>query len=257
MERRVALLLGAVGLLVPSVAAAVDERPFLFATDVGTPAPGGLVAGYRVTWGAATTGAVRPIGSAGLGHQGFLHEINAEVGLVDRVSAQAFGLVSPPDTGDTAPIAAAFGGAVRVRVLGRRGGPFQLTVAGGAMRDLSGYAAMQGRVVATGDIGRLRLTGDALVEHSLRPGADAVDLIVVAGASYAVVPWLRAGVEYVGQDLEGAFDDGEVEGVRHLVGPTVSFFSAAQRLQFVGGCGFGLSAQSPGVVARGGVVYTF
>lgn len=243
-------------LLFPTVARAVDERPFVFATDARIADPGSFLAGYSITYGGVSNGAVRPIGTVSLGRQGVMNQINAEVGLVDRVSAQVFGLLASPDAGES-NLAVSVGGAMRVRLLGTQNGPFQLTAAVGGLRDLSGYGAVQGRLVATGNLGRLRWTGDALVEHSMRPGADAVDLIVVAGATYAVLPWLRAGVEYVGQDLEGAFDPEEVEGVRHMVGPTVSFFSVEQRLQLVGGCGFGLSALSPGVVARGGVVYSF
>lgn len=232
-------------------------RPFLFAQDTRTARSMRVLGSYRVTWG-SSAGALRPIGANALGVPGFLHEFGGEFGLTDRVSLRVYGLVVDPTTSATGgPVQGTVGGEFRARVLGGADGPHQLTVGLGAMRELRGDVAFQARVAGTMQFGALRLAGNLVMERSTRGDADGVDVIVVAGASYAVTRWLRVGAEYVGQDLEAAWDPEEREGVRHLAGPTVSLFSERAGLQFVGGPAFGLNRDSPDVVVRAGLSYGF
>lgn len=232
-----------------------DDRPFQFSADGDTTAPRRVTAQYTVTWGASSEGAIRPIGAASVGLAGVLHMASAEFGIVEGLSLRAYGLLA--QGGADVPMAATAGGELRARVLGRAGGPWQVALHAGVLRELSGAAAVQGRAVVTGNVGRLRLTANLLVERSTRPRADDVDVIVSAGASFAMTSWLRAGVEYIGQDLEAAWDDEELEGARHLLGPTIAVRSERQGLQLVGGPAFGLSASSPSLVLRAGVQYAF
>jgi hypothetical protein len=78
-----------------------------------------------------------------------------------------------------------------------------------------------------------------------------------AGASYRVVSWFRAGVEWVGQDLEEAFDDGAEGGARMFVGPTGAFQLLQDRLSIVAGPSVGLSSGSPKLLGRLAVAYGF
>ena len=256
MRRVWSLLRGSltcVCVLLPCVAHA-EERPFLFAQDATTTAPGTADAQYRFTIGVTTGGAVRPIGAAALGTPGSIHELGAEVGLLPRLSVRLYGLgelgLRSSDAYATA------GTEVRVRVLGAANGPLQLTLGAGALREFSGAIAVQGRAVASATWGPLRLTADALFEHSFRMRADPVDIIVTAGASVAVNAYLRLGVEYMGQDFEAEFDPAELEGPRHMLGPTFAVRLASQHLQIVGGPSFGLTPLSPPVVFRLAVVGT-
>lgn len=249
-----ALALGAYA----STARAQTDRPFLFANDSRTPRALRGLATYRVTWGAAGNGALRPIGAGALGQAGFLHEFGGEVGLNDRLSLRAYGVLSDPSSGGLGgPVTGTFGAELRGRLLTTADQRHQLTVSVGALRELSGALALQARVVGTMRFGALRLVGDLLMERSTRRAADGVDVIVVAGASYALRPWLRAGVEYVGQDLEALWDDEEIEGARHMAGPVLALVSERHGLQLVMGPAFGLSSTSPGLVVRAGVQYTF
>lgn len=232
-------------------------RPFLFAQDSRTARPMRVLGSYRLTWG-SSGGALRPIGANALGAPGFLHEFGGEFGLGDRFSLRVYGLVVDPATSATGgAVQGTAGGELRARVLGDVDGPHQLTVGLGVLREFGGDVAFQARVAGTMQFGALRLAGNLVLERSTRGDADGIDVIVVAGASYAVTRWLRFGAEYVGQDLEAAWDPEEREGVRHLAGPTVSLFSERAGLQFVGGPAFGLNRDSPDVVVRAGLSYGF
>ena len=59
--------------------------------------------------------------------------------------------------------------------------------------------------------------------------------MVQAGASYRVAGAFRAGVEYVGQDLEESFSAGAEGGARHFVGPIASMQLLDNRFTVVAG----------------------
>jgi hypothetical protein len=243
--------------LASSRSARADERPFAFADDARTPEFRGVDAFYYGTWGVVgSNGAVRPIGAEAVGTFGSVQQIGAEGGIAPRVSLRAYGLAQIGlEPGVTL---ATGGGEVRVRAIGENRGPFQLTFAGGALRQFDGTPALLGRIVASwSPVERLRVTADASVMHALRTGADAVDIVFVAGVSYRVVSIVRAGAEYIGQDLEAAFDPDEIEGVRHMAGPTLTFDIARERVQVVAAALFGLGPTSPPVALRLGALCSF
>jgi hypothetical protein len=65
--------------------------------------------------------------------------------------------------------------------------------------------------------------GNLLLEKPLASDRDGVDVMLTLGLSYDLTKSLRLGVEAVGQDLEGFWDDEEAEGgARLFVGPTAS-----------------------------------
>jgi hypothetical protein len=94
-------------------------------------------------------------------------------------------------------------------------------------------------------------------ERVFAPGRDSIDVMVMAGANYRVAGPVRLGVEYVAQDLEGAADPGETEGMRHFVGPTTSIELLGKRLSLTAGPALGLSPNSPRIVGRAGLAYAF
>ncbi len=241
-----------------AMASAQTDRPFVYASDARTPQQLQTLATYRLTWGGAGNGALRPIGAAGLGAPGFMHEFGAEVGILDRLSARVYGVVSDTSSnGLGGNVSGTVGGELRGRLWSSADRRHHVTLSVGALRELTGSLALQLRAAGTFRFGGLTLTGDVTLERSTRNAADRVDVIVVAGASYAVRPWLRAGVEYVGQDLEALWDPDEIEGARQMAGPTVAFVSERYGLQIALGPAFGLTPQSPTAVLRAGVQYAF
>jgi hypothetical protein len=81
--------------------------------------------------------------------------------------------------------------------------------------------------------------------------------MVQLGASYRVYGPFRAGVEYVGQDLEETFSPEAEGGARHLVGPIASLQLLESRLSLVSGPAVGLTSTSPTFVYRLAASYGF
>src|SRR5207245_8740491 len=95
----------------------------------------------------------------------------------------------------------------------------------GAVREFGGALGGFVEVSSNCDLGRLRLAGTAHLEQIPAPGRDPLDVIAAVGASYRLSSAVRAGVEYVAQDLEGLAGDDEDEaegGIRQLVGPNLA-----------------------------------
>ncbi|HEY8039040.1 MAG TPA: hypothetical protein VIF15_04570 [Polyangiaceae bacterium] len=107
------------------------------------------------------------------------------------------------------------------------------------------------------DLGRLRLGTTVHAEHVFSTGRDPVDVMVQLGASYRVAGAFRAGVEYVGQDIEETWSPAAEAGARHFVGPTASMQLLQDRLTMVAGPAVGLSAFSPSLLGRFALAYGF
>jgi hypothetical protein len=106
------------------------------------------------------------------------------------------------------------------------------------------------QVAMSGDIGRLRLNGMLHGQHTFADGRDPLDVMVDLNASFRIVGRFRAGIEYVGQDLEESFSPGAEGGPRHFLGPVASLQLWHDRLTLIGGPSIGLSSISPDFVAR-------
>jgi hypothetical protein len=106
------------------------------------------------------------------------------------------------------------------------------------------------QLAMSGDIGRFRLDGMFHGQHTFAPGRDPLDITVDLNASFRIVGRFRAGLEYVGQDLEETFSPGAEGGPRHFLGPVASIQAWNDRITVIGGPALGLSAISPDFVAR-------
>jgi hypothetical protein len=113
------------------------------------------------------------------------------------------------------------------------------------------------QIAAAGNIARLRWALTVHGEHVFWPGRDPLDVMAELGASYRVVGLFRAGVEYVGQDLEESFEAGAEGGARHFVGPVASLQLMGERVTIVAGPSIGLSSRSPSLLGRLGLSYGF
>jgi hypothetical protein len=106
------------------------------------------------------------------------------------------------------------------------------------------------QLAMSGDIGRFRLNGMFHGQHTFADGRDPLDITVDLNASYRIAGHFRAGLEYVGQDLEETFSPGAEGGPRHFMGPVASIQLWNERVTVIGGPAVGLSALSPDFVAR-------
>jgi hypothetical protein len=206
---------------------------------------------------------------------GGMLEIGGEFGLVTRLSVVAQAQIGLGGSDNTpSPSAGAVAG-LRVRVLPSEWHDVHLVVSGGYLRE-----AWQGPVYdddnntwhggspkgddgawvqasLSGDIERLRMAATLHGEHVFSAGRDPLDVMVQAGASYRLVGDFRAGVEYVGQDLEEAFTPGAEGGARHFLGPIASLQLLQDRLSLVAGPSVGLTARSPDFLGRLTLSYGF
>ncbi|HEY8086930.1 MAG TPA: hypothetical protein VIF09_03775 [Polyangiaceae bacterium] len=109
----------------------------------------------------------------------------------------------------------------------------------------------------SGDVDRLRMAATFHGEHVFSDGRDPLDVMVQLGASYRVAGHFRAGLEYVGQDLEEVAKSSAEGGARHFAGPIMSLQLLGDRMSIVAGPAFGLSDLSPRLLGRMAVAYGF
>jgi len=232
--------------------APLAQRPWLFVDDATIPAPLAVVVTSRTTYtSGASRSVTRPFAS-NTSAPGGLQEFGAELGVLPMLSLQASGVLGFGDG-----LAAGMVGGLRFAPLSRTRSPFQLVLGGGYVRDRTADNGVYARVAATYDAGRLRLGTTLHGEHVFAQSRDDIDVLVTAGASVRVAGPVRAGVEYVGQDLEELVGDAAERGARHFIGPTLAFDALDHKLMFAAGPSAGLSAQSPRVVGRLSIAYAF
>lgn len=233
-----------------STTVAVD-RSWLYNDPTRIAAPGRAVGLTRLTYG---SGSPTRAFAGNLNTAGALLEIGGEVGLADRVSAVAIGAQGQSATG-SAQTGAMLG--LRWSLLPRSLTATQLVVSGGFLRELQGNSGAWGRVSLGHDAGRARLALSVHGERVFAGARDRLDLMVNAGATVRVGETLRAGIEYVGQDLEGVLGDEADGGARHLIGPVVSAALFDQRVSVVAGPAVALGSSQGRVLGRIGVACQF
>jgi hypothetical protein len=256
------------------------DRSWLYLDDARVAEPGTIVGLTSV--GYADTGSNQDPTSApyrgfaaNTAQPGGFASLGAEVGVLPRVSLEALGQMqlggegvgvtpgaiiaarlelSPPSWADVHLLASA--GVLRetwsAPTMGDAEGA-RLALASKA----SGADGAWASFAASVDLRRVRLGVTTLGEHVFATGRDPVDIMVQAGASYRVTSWFRAGVEWVGQDLEETFDDEAEGGARHFVGPTAAFQLLQERLTIVAGPSVGLSTGSPRIIGRLALAFAF
>ncbi len=237
-------------------AAPAPPRPWAYADDATTPAPLHAVLSTHTTYSSArATSTTRPFAS-NLASPGGLFEVGGEVGVLPTLALSATGVTGGAVGGEG--MGAGMTAGLRLAPLAGTRLPIHAVVAAGFLREMAGANGFFGRVAATYDVGRLRMATTVHGERVLARGRDAVDVLVVMGALYKIAGPLRAGVEYVAQDLEGFVDREEAEGgVRHFVGPTAALELLDTRLTLVASPGVGLSYATPRAVGRIGLSYAF
>jgi hypothetical protein len=228
------------------------ERTWLYASPSDVAAPLQAVVLSRLSY-TSTDSVTRPFASS-VATPGAMLEVGGEVGVLPRLSLVATGVTG--ESGAGAALGAGGTVGLRVALFPASWEATRLAAGGGYLRELSGASGAWGELSLQQDVGRARFVGTVHGEHVLSPGRDALDVMVIAGASYRAAGPLRLGVEYVGQDLEETFDDEAEGGPRHFIGPTASARLLGDRLSLVGGPAFGLN-RAPSVLGRMAIGYSF
>jgi hypothetical protein len=117
-------------------------------------------------------------------------------------------------------------------VLSGRARRASLAIGLGMRHEAHGVDVLLGRVAAGRSMGSWRLDGNALLEKPYATGRDAVDLITTFGVARRVTAAIYLGLELIGEDLEGFWENDEAEGgARVLVGPSIRLAPSAARWQ--------------------------
>jgi hypothetical protein len=254
------------------------DRTWLYLDDARTPAPWQVVGTTSVAYttvGSNPDRAAAPYRAFAFNtaQPGALVSLGAEVGLLSWLSIEALGQIDAGGaTGNANP------GAIvdmRARLTPESWRNVRIAASAGYVRETwagpvrdddtgklipgqpHGDNGAWAQAAITADIQRLRLGLTAHGEHVFADGRDGVDVMLKAGINYRIVDWLRAGVEYVGQDLEESFKDGAEGGARHFVGPTAAVQLLQDRLTIVAGPSLGLSSASPQFLGRLALAYGF
>ncbi len=229
----------------------VSSRTWLFNDDVALPPPLQGLAVSRLTYSGGNS-PTRPF-AANLASPGTMLELGTEVGLVRGLSVQLIGVRGESfQTGEGST-----GAQVGLRWAALASRSTHLIVSAGYLRELSGGDGAWGRVGLEHELGRARLALSVHGEHVFVPGRDGFDVMVTAGADMRVAGPLRAGVEYVGQDLEGLAEDDAEGGARHIIGGTLSLRLFSDRLSLVGGPAVALGGPSARAIGRAAIAYAF
>jgi len=238
---------------VPSAEAAPVQRTLLYVDEARVPAPMQVATLSRVTVASGGAGFTRPF-AANTASPGLSTELGGEIGLLPRLSLVASGVLgeSPTHAGAVGALAGA-----RLSILPSAWTSTHAVVSAGYLRELSSASGAWARVTASQDFGRLRVASMVHAEHVFAAKRDGVDVMVSAGANVRVVDTLRLGAEYVAQDIEGAFDAEEVEGMRHFACGTATIALLRERLTLGVGPAFGLSPNAPRVLGRAQVGWSF
>lgn len=163
---------------------------------------------------AAGTREARPFGASGV-ESGARFRANA----LDRVAVEGWGGALFTDGVYTN---AAWSGEVSARLFDQARHLVNLSVGAGFMRDYQSVSIPRARVTAGRTFGRVDTSLSGLFELPQAEGRDGVDVIVGAAASYRVTRDFAAGLEVMGEDLEGLWEPDEAEGGAKLVaGPTL------------------------------------
>jgi hypothetical protein len=103
-------------------------------------------------------------------------------------------------------------------------GSVSVAAGGGLREEWDGTRVLIGRVLAGADIGRGRLQGSLVLERFVASPAkhDAADVVTTFGWSQRINNRVSAGVEGIGQDLEGLWNPAEADGgATLLAGPSL------------------------------------
>jgi hypothetical protein len=184
-------------------------------------------------------------------------EAGGEVGLLPGLSVAASGFGGGDQIGLGALAGLRWEPLRTLGGVGPEGTSTHAVVSGGYLRELNGGDGAWLRVSIAQDIRRLRLGATVHGEHVFVGGRDPVDVLVMLGASYAVAGPVRAGVEYVAQDLEEAASDAVEGGVRQFVGPQMSVDLLGKRLSIAAGPCVGIGPQSPAYSGRFSLAYEY
>ena len=103
----------------------------------------------------------------------------------------------------------------------------------GLSRDWDGVGALFSRIATAWNTNKWRLGGNMLFEKAFSNSRDKIDFTTSAGFQHRLFDGFFAGVEAIGQDLEGFWEEDEAEGgAKLLIGPSLNYAPSNSKLAF-------------------------
>jgi hypothetical protein len=125
-----------------------------------------------------------------------------------------------------------------VRTLNSANNFLDVSLGPGFRHEYSGTNVLLGRIIVGRHFASWDVYGNMLFEKPFSPTRDDIDLVLTLGWRYSVSTAIRVGIEGVGQDLEGFWEENEAEGgARLFVGATLAAAVPATSWTFTLGAG--------------------
>lgn len=199
-------------------------EPFLYSTTALTPDDLPWSVNYSGSYGNSVSGA---FGYDGVGQQ---LALKGYLGAKFTLYANAT-LGIPADGSDVSSSQQVE--VIRNFIGGKRSEGLRFGVGLGANRDFSDVYSLLSRVTGAFDANRWRLGGNLLLEKSFAGDRDKVDVITSIGAHYRISGNFFAGIEGIGEDLEGLWEEDEAEGgAKIMLGPSLNLVPNRTRFNF-------------------------
>jgi hypothetical protein len=197
-------------------------EPFLFSVTTLTPEDFKWSIDYSGSYGERVSG---PFGYDGIGQQ---FAVKGYIGKQITLYANiALGLQSD-NTASAQQVEL-----IRNFLGGKKNQGLSLGVGLGVRRDYTNVKSMLSRVTLNYEATRWKAGGNLLFEKAFANNRDAIDVITSLGFHYRLAGNLYGGIEAVGEDLEGFWDEEEAEGgAKLLVGPSLNMTPQKSRLSF-------------------------
>jgi len=198
--------------------------PFLFSETTLTAQDQAWTLNYSSSYGQRVEG---PFGYDGIGQQ---FALKGYLGSKFTVYANAsFGVAN--EGGDV--MSAQQAEVIRDFIGGNKPTGFRLGLGLGINRDYSDVKSLLSRVTLSFDQFRWKAGGNVLFEKALAGDRDKIDVISSFGFHHELFKNLYGGLEAVGEDLEGLWDDEEAEGgAKVFIGPSLNLAPSASRFSF-------------------------
>jgi len=197
-------------------------EPFLFSVTTLTPEDLKWSLDYSGSYGERVSG---PFGYEGIGQQlavkGYMGKkftlyANVALGLLGDHTASA----------QQAEL-------IRNFIGGKKNLGFSLGAGLGVRRDYSNVKSMLSRITLNFEAPQWKAGGNLLFEKAFSNNRDAIDVISSLGFHYRLSGSLYGGLEAVGEDLEGFWDEEEAEGgAKLMIGPSINMAPQKSRLSF-------------------------
>ncbi len=198
-------------------------QPFLFSVTTLTPDTRPWSVNYAGTYGERVSD---PFGFSGIGQEialmGYLGNrftlyAKAAFGFSDGVRVSSAQQVE----------------VIRDIIGGKSAQGFRLGLGLGGRLDYDTMGSLISRLTAAYTTSFWRLNGNLLFEKAFGNDRDAIDVITSIGIQYRLWNELYAGVEALGEDLEGFWEEEEAEGgAKLLVGPSFNLSPKNSRFSF-------------------------